>query len=115
MSQCLWSQGYREGRPDMERRTSIRRGARVTAYICREGRSRVRTQARDLSAEGAFLCTDGNQVHPGELVALVFTLEFDRVVRTYRRWARVAHCREDGIGVQLYRQRPEEACSASRA
>ncbi len=99
----------------MERRSEIRRGARVTAYLYGTGRRPVRCETGDLSAGGVFLHAPGLRAQPGDIMPLVFTLEFDRVVRTYRRWARVAHCREDGIGVQLYRQRPEEACSASRA
>ncbi len=99
----------------MERRREIRRGARVTAYVYATGGHPVRCETLNLSAGGVFLSAPRLPLHPGEVVALVFTLEFDRVVRTYRRWARVAHCREEGVGVRLYRERPLEACSAAGA
>jgi hypothetical protein len=49
---------------------------------------------------------------PGEIVSVVFALEFDRVVRTYRRWAKVAHASEHGIGMQLFRKCPQAANNA---
>lgn len=92
----------------MERRTVMRRGADVTTYIYpRTMEGPLRCRAHNLSADGVFIKTEHPISRPGEVFSLVFALEFDRVVRTYRRWARVAHCTEDGMGVQLFREHPE--------
>ena len=92
----------------MERRTVARRGANVTTYIYpQRAQGPLRCRANNLSADGVFLKTERPVSRPGEVFTLVFALEFDDVVRTYRRWAKVAHCTEEGMGVQLFRQHPE--------
>ncbi len=92
-----------------ERRNTIRRGAHVKAYLYREGGSPLRCHASNLSADGVFLHTRAPVLRPGEVVSLVFTLEYERIVRTYRRWARVAHASDEGVGMQLFRERPAGA------
>lgn len=89
-----------------ERRATIRRGAYVKTYVYRNGEPPVRCHASNLSPDGVFLHTGRHAPRPGEVVSVVFTLEYDRIVRTYRRWARVAHASHEGVGVQLFRQRP---------
>lgn len=95
-----------------DRRTAVRRGASVRTYIYRNGERPVRCRASNLSSDGVFLHTGATAPRPGEVVSLVFTLEYDRIIRTYRRWARVAHASHEGIGVQLFRERPDDPESA---
>ena len=91
----------------LERRSEIRRRARVTAYLCRSGRRPVRCETINISASGILVRPKGLVIpRRGEMVSLVIALEFNRVIKTYRRWARVAHRSPGGLGMRTFKDKP---------
>ncbi|UCE89546.1 MAG: hypothetical protein JSW10_01530 [Pseudomonadota bacterium] len=94
----------------MDRRTELRRTARVKAYLCRSGSPPVRCETTNISASGVHVQTVSRRgafaLREGETLSLFITLDFSPVVKAYHRRATVTHRTEHGFGLRTYRINP---------
>jgi hypothetical protein len=87
--------------PPMERRLNTRHRARTTVYVIVPGRAGKLCKAHNLSANGAFIETQGLRLTRGTVVELAFAINLGTVTKLHRRTAVVAHVSREGTGLRM--------------
>lgn len=84
----------------VERRLHTRHKARTEVFV-RNGSSRARCKAENLSASGVAVRTNDLGLKPGTVVELAFVINLGQVSKIHRRQATVKHVRNGITGFHM--------------